>query len=578
MMHPTLTTAQGKKFYRAGPVRDVVNIIDVTDFGDSNFDPDGRMRMVSVAQYAGNLLSDAYVALWTVANAFYEAYVLETRGCGNFGSNLTSPYGQCAATSKTPTLTGRDVAMVQKRFFGGLKLTQAFVDFATVPGYSLGDLLAKNPEVIARRQSRHYLLCNGDAMFHPGKGVVGVKLDFVGGVSLKNVTIAKVENAGDDGHWLCDRQRTYRLPKTGELVAVQRIDGGTYKGGDARGLRLGKSAGVVMDDVYIDDIVALEGAAYGVDMGADTNDQSDWESSSIDFGDVEIGSAIRAGAGARAFPLATGANPGALRFFSKGKGGGLAIADGPERHHQFDRPRILLSYGFWEKQSMNATDLFGKMNDEGRPVDYYRNLTERIFGGDLGRIYAQRQKAVNWLYEQHGVVVDVPENTDWLETVTMPNGDEFYAGNVFPDLHKYPGVAVCAGAECTGNELQTVAWHDLIWTYEVKSENLTYYGAFGGVEGWKAQIGDAILIGTYSVEGLPFDNGNNIFIDYYATCPLRFNQYYNQSSLAEGVVEVTRTQVMLNCEVESGVLGKGITIGVVSNFWDPDTSKVENPT
>ena len=103
MMHPTLTTAQGKKFYRAGPVRDVVNIIDVTDFGDSNFDPDGRMRMVSKAQYAGNFLSDAYVALWKVANDFYETYILETKGCGNFASNLTSPYRQCQGTSKTST-------------------------------------------------------------------------------------------------------------------------------------------------------------------------------------------------------------------------------------------------------------------------------------------------------------------------------------------------------------------------------------------------------------------------------------------------------------------------------------------
>lgn len=215
-----------------------------------------------------------------------------------------------------------------------------------------------------------------------------------------------------------------------------------------------------------------------------------------------------------------------------------------EKHNQFDPPRILLSYGFWDDESVDFYDTFGKMNQTGRPVDYYRNLTETIFRNDLDKIAAQRQKAVNWLYEHYGIVVDIPSaDVDWLTTITQPNGDEFYAANVYPDLHKYPGV--CFQGTCFDNAQDTVAWHDLIWTYEVKSDDLMYYGKFGGVEGWKAQVGDSILIGMYSVEGLPLDN---IFIDYYATCPLRFNDYFNTTVR-------TRGQTMVNCEVESGVLG-----------------------
>lgn len=77
--------------------------------------------------------------LRTLANGFYETYILETSGCGNFGSNLTSPYSECNGTSKTPSLNGRDVAMLEKRFFGGLKLSQALVDWATTDGANLGE-------------------------------------------------------------------------------------------------------------------------------------------------------------------------------------------------------------------------------------------------------------------------------------------------------------------------------------------------------------------------------------------------------------------------------------------------------
>lgn len=49
-----------------------------------------------------------------------------------------------------------------------------------------------------------------------------------------------------------------------------------YKGGDVRGLRITKSDSMTLQGVIIDEIYALEGAAYGIDLSGDVNDRTDW--------------------------------------------------------------------------------------------------------------------------------------------------------------------------------------------------------------------------------------------------------------------------------------------------------------
>lgn len=53
-------------------------------------------------------------------------------------------------------------------------------------------------------------------MFHPNKGVFGMRVEFVSPVLIENVATTDVENTADAGHWLCGGK--YRLPGTNEMV------------------------------------------------------------------------------------------------------------------------------------------------------------------------------------------------------------------------------------------------------------------------------------------------------------------------------------------------------------------------
>jgi len=112
---PALVSADGTVVM--GPNRDVLDIVSVSQSTAS------KLRTLREARYAGNFLSDAYAAMWQLSNAFYKSYIVDSE-CGNFGSNLTAPYAACTTSVRTTNLSGRDVAMLQKRFFGGLAMTQ----------------------------------------------------------------------------------------------------------------------------------------------------------------------------------------------------------------------------------------------------------------------------------------------------------------------------------------------------------------------------------------------------------------------------------------------------------------------
>jgi len=67
--------------------------------------------------------------------------------------------------------------------------------------------------------------CDGDAMNHVNKGVVGMRLEFVKNVTLDNVTISGLHNKGVKSP---DRKRVRC-----------RGNGGGYHGGDVRGVSIG---------------------------------------------------------------------------------------------------------------------------------------------------------------------------------------------------------------------------------------------------------------------------------------------------------------------------------------------------
>jgi hypothetical protein len=149
-----------RTFYVIIPLK-VVALTDVVD------------NLISPASggYKGNVLSDAYLAFWKLSNDFYTSHVLES-SCGNFGTNLTAPYGDnCNGIVVGTHLSGRDITLLQKKYFGGVAMTAGFYHWATTKGAKLSALISKSPDVFGRRQGRHYISCGGDAMFHVNKGV-----------------------------------------------------------------------------------------------------------------------------------------------------------------------------------------------------------------------------------------------------------------------------------------------------------------------------------------------------------------------------------------------------------------------
>lgn len=256
---PALVFADGSRIQ--GPVRDVLEITDMVS----------NLVSPALGRYRGNLLSDAYLAFWKLSNVFYAAHVLDSP-CGNFGSNLTSNYAGCDGTVVNGNLNGRDIVMLQKKYFGGVAMSSSFYAWATTPGAPFAALLQRSPDVYKRRQERHSISCGGDTMFHVNKGAIGIRLEFVSNVKVSNVQVRDVRNTADAGHWLCGEQ--YRIPKTMELVKPQQIllNGGDH-GADVKGVALAKVDGVWLNNVSVSALHSLEGSATGVGLVGDTNDR-----------------------------------------------------------------------------------------------------------------------------------------------------------------------------------------------------------------------------------------------------------------------------------------------------------------
>jgi hypothetical protein len=200
----SLMTEEGT--HMQGASRDLLRIYDITS---------DRMRSLLDSRYKGNFLSDVYFALWQLSNSFYQVRVFDSE-CGNFGSNASMPLNligmpnehepTCTdlGSSTDPGLTRRDVTMMQKRYFGGLQISQGIYDWATTPLTGLDTVLATPARAdFLRNGGRHKIVCDHDTMFHPNHGVVGLKLVEVARAEITSVSIADLFNTADDQLWVC---------------------------------------------------------------------------------------------------------------------------------------------------------------------------------------------------------------------------------------------------------------------------------------------------------------------------------------------------------------------------------------
>lgn len=177
-----------------------------------------RMRTLLDSRYSGNHLSDVYFALWQMSNTFYRQRVFNS-DCGNFGSNASMPLNirglpsdfeptcRQLGSPSDPSLTGRQVTMLQKQYFGGLQLSQGLYDWATTPMKGLDSVLFKSARAdLNRNGGLHHIACDHDTMFHPNHGVVGLKIVEASDVAIKHTEVSDLLNRGDAQLWVCKQK------------------------------------------------------------------------------------------------------------------------------------------------------------------------------------------------------------------------------------------------------------------------------------------------------------------------------------------------------------------------------------
>lgn len=305
-----------------------------------------RLRTVLDSRYKGNFLSDCYFALWKMSNEFYRIRVFDS-DCGNFGSNASMPLNlfsfpsenvpTCAdlGAKSDPALTGRQVTMLQKKYFGGLQLSQGVYDWATTPFAGLDNILARPARHdIQRSGAHHSIVCDHDTMFHPNHGVVGLKIVEAADATIKKVEISDLKNKADAQIWVCGYLHPWQLP-SGEDVRAVTPATDSSQGAMIRGIEVLRSDKIQLMDVSVQNLASDEGSSVGIEIIGDGNDRTDHEDDSgVSFADVQVNNLSGPMGG---FGLKGAATPLSNPV-------GLTIGKPDELDNSLGNPRMVMNY------------------------------------------------------------------------------------------------------------------------------------------------------------------------------------------------------------------------------------------
>ncbi|CAE8641398.1 unnamed protein product [Polarella glacialis] len=223
-----------------GPAGDVVQLLRAASCGGprrlkyraggSCVSPSALER----ARYVGTVLSDAQIAFQVLRNHF-------------------------AADSK---MSSDDLF----KYFGGVAVPPQIIDWAAAKKGKLSGLFT--PGGLGPSRPAFTLSCNEDAMAHVNKGAVGLRLEFVDGVALSDVTVSDIENEGHELNPICalvhSLQQAYMLETVGETMLDDDMG---YLGADARGIVTAVAKNInVGSHLKIVNIKSEHGAAYGADL------------------------------------------------------------------------------------------------------------------------------------------------------------------------------------------------------------------------------------------------------------------------------------------------------------------------
>lgn len=580
-------------------MRDVIDVASIIST---------RLQSPETTYYQGTVLSDAYLALWQLSSAFYAAHVLDSP-CGNFASNLTSGFADCKGKVVNKGLTGRDIALLQKKYFGGVQMTQGFYDWATKPGTSFASLISRAPDVTERRQTRHYLTCGHDTMFHHNKGIVGVRLEFVKNVHVTNVVVENLTNTADVGHWLCGEQ--FRLSTTNEFIEVQQLQVAGDLGPDVRGIAMAKIDGVVLDNVEIDNLNSLEGQVVGIALVGDANDRRDYSTRfahQVRLGKVHV-KKIVAGAGKVAKPLSSD-------LTSMDAGGSVVLESQTSTHNQLDAPHITMRHtvsnktvpvsegnyvemSFTQAFALNherILDVFGYTEEEmnnlafeslayfesefGIPLEHWRNVDDAA--------------SLNAAHDNRSVLIPIPGKIDFTDSTAWSWRRRLVLAThhsvIFFGVGRHPGQdfhteTMCRKETCAGPLPRTPVFNyvNLVMLID-KSTAGSYlaHGLWGGPEGKLVYPNQILVQGAYLVENpplaelglnkhLPLDQQSaqspDLHIKFYGTCPIDFPGTRTKLNMATKGKDTDdwRETSIINCKLDGGpLLGKGWGVGTYS--------------
>ena len=162
-------------------------------------------------------------------------------------SDGTAPYDKYYKGTK---LSNLQIALARPINRLGLKyhafsINQAIVDWATYSGYGKGRSGGYNMK----------FMCQGDAMAHLGKGIIGLRVDGVVDGCFENICIEDLENTGLMGNetYCGDYQLSH---------VAQKVPG--YRGADCTAINVSDSKCLIFKNIDIRKIVSRNGIARGI--------------------------------------------------------------------------------------------------------------------------------------------------------------------------------------------------------------------------------------------------------------------------------------------------------------------------
>jgi len=520
VMVPSIVFADGTILQ--GPARDVVDILTILR--------QPATMGIPQQEYEGNPLVDAYIAMAKLSGLYYTTHVFNSK-CGNFASNLTASYAiradDCDGTVMT-SYTGRQSTMLQKRIFGGIQLSQRFLDWATIPGTVLDSLFTTAADIVERRQTKHRLVCNHDALFHPNKGLVGIRAEFIQEVIMQNISMTELSNTGDDNHWLCTRK--YRLENL-ELLKAEKNKPGRHLGADIRGFAISKTENIQIQDIYMNNLISEEGAVIGFDIMTDTSDRSDYETNEVSFAydsiDIQY---LKGGAGHLVKHFES-------QLVSQQFDLNVKSNNGLDFHNEFDNAKISWVYEANALTDCGAGDA---------------TVCETMTGLSAERMTQLNKDFEKYIKVYFGIDIGYNHLLPWFIT---PETDDWY---ILHSTNYGPIHMVCRKDKCSlphGSGMVYEKYQTLI-----PKKPFVVHGTFGGIEGKMVYPQEFLVAGFYTMDGII---DRQIEMQYFAECPLSFTDAYYES---ENFDTVHRLSYMINCDLISEELGRGVSIGLFGGY------------